>query len=117
MEPPTKKPRGLWTLPQLQAAMDAQGGMLSQRAEAAQYSIPRRTLVNHLKTGKVEKQKRRTILAAEQENDLLSRIKRLASVRFPLTPKNIRHQAYIFCEQSTFQTILTKQQNGLEKIG
>lgn len=102
MEPPPKKPRGLWTLQQLQAAMAAvQGNLMSQRAAAARYSIPRRTLKNHLKSGKVEKQiGRRTILTAEQENELASRIKRLASVGFPLTPKRIRHQAYVFCEQN-----------------
>ncbi|KAL0871502.1 hypothetical protein ABMA27_005220 [Loxostege sticticalis] len=101
MEAPVKKQRGLWTLQQLEAAMRAvQGGTLSQRAAAARYSIPRRTLSNHLKSGKVEKQiGRRTILTKEQENDLASRIRRLSAVGFPLTPKVIRHQAYVFCEQ------------------
>ncbi|CAH2095355.1 unnamed protein product [Euphydryas editha] len=101
MEPPCKKRRGLWSLQQLRAAMSAvQDGLMSQRAAAAHYSIPRRTLVNHLTSGKVEKQiGRRTVLTPEQENDLASRIKRLASIGFPLTPNVIRHQAFLFCDQ------------------
>lgn len=57
--------------------------------------------MNHLKFEKIEKQiGRRTVLTAEQESDLASRIKRLAAIGFPLTPKVIRHQAYVFCEQN-----------------
>lgn len=101
MEPPPKKKRGSWTLKQLEDAMTAVRGGMSQRAAAARYSIPRRTLVNHLKSGKVEKQiGRRTILTKEQETDLATRIKRLAAVGLPLKPKSIRHQAYVFCDEN-----------------
>lgn len=117
--PPAKKRRGLWSLQQLQAAMAAvQGGVLSQRAAAAQYSIPRRTLVNHLKSGKIEKQMgRRTILTTEQENDLAARIKRLASIGLPLTPNFLRTPAMYFVSNMQSQTILTTKESVLEKIG
>ncbi|CAH2208413.1 jg25251, partial [Pararge aegeria aegeria] len=42
--------------------------VMSQRKAARTYHVPRQTLVNHLKSGKVEKQiGRRTVLTAEQK--------------------------------------------------
>lgn len=105
MEPPNKKKRALWSVDQLANAMEAvQKKLLSERAAAKQYDIPRRTLKNHLKSGIVNRKLgRNTVIKKEQEDELASRIKRLAKVGVPMTPAAIRGQAYIFCEKNNIQ--------------
>ncbi|XP_052742085.1 uncharacterized protein LOC128198842 [Bicyclus anynana] len=98
----TRKKRGeLWTEDTMKAAMNAvQRGHLTQRSAAARYNIPRRTLRDHLKTGEEMKRLgRKPVLTNNQEKDLVSRIKRFASIGIPLTPKFIRKQTFLFCER------------------
>lgn len=99
MDPPEKKKRGLWTESQLKLAVEAvHNRQMSQRKAAAVYSIPRRTLRNHLKSGSTTKSTgRHTTLSKMQEKDLTKRIIRLAHVGVPLTPRLVRKQAYEFC--------------------
>ncbi|XP_023951864.1 uncharacterized protein LOC112055833 [Bicyclus anynana] len=97
-----RKKRGeLWTEDTMKAAMNAvQRGHLTQRSAAARYNIPRRTLRDHLKTGEeIKRLGRKPVLTNNQEKDLVSRIKRFASIGIPLTPKFIRKQTFLFCER------------------
>lgn len=56
-----KKRRGEWTEQQLQSAIEAvKKRCMSQRKAAATFSIPRRTLRNHLKSGNDKKRTGRT---------------------------------------------------------
>ena len=53
---PAKKKRALWSENSLVSAMAAlKNGELSQREAASRYNIPRRTLRNHLISGKSKK--------------------------------------------------------------
>lgn len=99
MTPPKKK-RALWSEDSLAAAVAAvQRGQLSTYQAAARHGIPRRTLRNHLNTGKITKDiGRRSVLNKEQEQDLVRRIIRFSEIGIPLTPKVIRQQAFTFCE-------------------
>lgn len=99
--PPSKTKRGeSWTEEQLQNAMEAVSKRnFSQRKAATTYGIPRRTLRNHLKSGKTTKKYgRSSILSTTQENELVTRIKRLAQIGLPLSTKIIRKQAFVFCK-------------------
>ncbi|CAH0727259.1 unnamed protein product, partial [Brenthis ino] len=95
-----KKRRGEWTEQQLKSAIESvKNCSMSQRQAAATFSIPRRTLRNHLKSGSEEKRTgRATTLSNVQEKDLARRIIRLAEVGVPLTRKIVRKQAYLFCK-------------------
>ncbi|KAM3959863.1 uncharacterized protein ACR2FA_006149 [Aphomia sociella] len=87
-----------------------QNKLLSQRAAAKQYGIPRRTLKNHLDSGKVERKLgRNPILTINHEKDLVSRIIRLASIGVPLTPNVIRRQVYVFCEENNITHNFSKK--------
>lgn len=99
MAPTEKKRRGQWSEIQLKKAIKAvKRGQMSQRNAAEAYGIPRRTLRNHLKSGKTKKVTGRPpVLNKTQEQDLSKRIIRLGHVGMPLTPKLTRKQAYEFC--------------------
>ncbi|XP_046975196.1 uncharacterized protein LOC124541384 [Vanessa cardui] len=101
-EPKSKPKRAKWSEHQITCAVRAvQRNILSQREAARRYNIPRRTLRNHLKTGSMERKLgRAATLTPEQEDDLVSRIIRLAEVGMPLTPKLVRKQAYVFCKKN-----------------
>lgn len=109
--PTTKKKRGLWSEESLVAAMAAvNSGKCTQRQAAAQYQIPRRTLRNHLKSGKSKKKMGRDpILSESQEKDLVERIIKFSKIGMPLTPLVIRSQAYKFCEKQGIETNFNKQ--------
>lgn len=98
---PPKK-RALWSQQQLKAAMaSVSSGELSVRAASRLYSIPRRTLRNHMITGSTEKKVgRSTFLSGDQEKDLTIRIKRLAEIGMPLTGKVLRRSVFTFCEKN-----------------
>ncbi|CAH2084962.1 unnamed protein product [Euphydryas editha] len=98
---PRKKRGESWSEDTMKAAINAvQKGRLTQRAAAARYNIPRRTLRDHLKTGQeIKRFGRKLILTKKQEEDLAARIKRFANIGIPLTPKFIRKQAFLFCER------------------
>lgn len=75
------------------------GGTLSAKKASEVYGIPRRTLREYLdgqKRGKL-KVGRKTVLTAEQENDLCERIFRLADVGYPITHKMLRMNVFKFC--------------------
>lgn len=56
MEPSEKKRRGQWSEAQLKAALQAVNNKeMSQRQAAEVFSIPRRTLRNHLKSCSTKK--------------------------------------------------------------
>lgn len=103
MEVPDKKKRGHWTESQLQAALAAiKSQKMSQRQASIKYSVPRRTLRNHLKSGSTQKiTGRLPVLTKLQESDLCKRIMRLAQIGMPLTPKIVRKQAYEFCKANS----------------
>lgn len=64
---------------------------LTQRQAATRYRIPRRTLRNHLKSGKTTKKMGRDpILSKSQEKELVERIIKFAKICVPLTPNEHR---------------------------
>lgn len=92
--------RALWTEEQLRAAMEAVQGGMAVRAASSMYGIPRRTLRNHLSTGKTSKNiGRPCMLTVNQENDLRDRIIRLADVGMPITYKGLRRSVYSYVEK------------------
>lgn len=100
---PTSKKRDIkWSEDDLKKALNAvTTNQLSQRAAAAKFNIPRRTLRNHLKTGSsIKKIGRSCVLTRSMEKDLVSRIKKFADIGMPMTPKVIRKQAYVFCQEN-----------------
>lgn len=72
---------------------------VSQRVVEQQCGIPRRTLRNHYKTGStIRKLGRNPILTHEQEQELETRIIRLANIGMPLTPKALRRSVFKFID-------------------
>lgn len=88
----------------MNSALEAcRGGTLSAKKASEVYGIPRRTLREYLdgqKRGKL-KVGRKTVLTAEQENDLCERIFRLADVGYPITHKMLRMNVFKFCEENS----------------
>lgn len=113
MKPSEKKRRGEWSEAQLKAALHAVNNKeMSQRQAADAFSIPRRTLRNHLKSGSIKKITGRIpILDKSQEQDLTCRIIRLAQVGMPLTPKLVRKQAYEFCKANKIPNCFDEKKN------
>lgn len=86
-------------------------GRLGQRAAATRFNIPRRTLRNHLESGKEEgKLGRSSILTQEQERDLVNRIIRLAEVGYPYTKRSVRRQVYRFVELNNIKHKFNKNE-------
>lgn len=96
-----RKRGSTWDEDSLRRAMEAvQTNQLNTNAAALKFNIPRRTLRNHLLTGKTTKMiGKTTVLTKQLEEDLAERIKRFANLGIPLTPKFIRKQAFLFCER------------------
>lgn len=93
--------RGRWTEDQLREALRMVRAGMAVRRAADVYSIPRRTLRNHIKTGvEMKKMGRNSILTSAQENELCNRIFRLASIGYPLTGKLIRRSVFVFCQEN-----------------
>ncbi|XP_041989229.1 uncharacterized protein LOC121740558, partial [Aricia agestis] len=113
MAPTGKKTRGQWSECQLKNAIKAvKRREMSQRAAAEAFCIPRRTLRNHLISGKTEKVTGRPpILNKNHEQDLAKRIIRLAHVGMPLTPKLVRKQAYEFCRANGISNMFSEKTN------
>lgn len=100
-----KKKRALWSEKQLQDALGAIGGGMSVRTASETFKIPRRTLRNHVSSGKNTKQLgRASYLSPLQEKELCTRIFRLADVGMPVTGNVIRRSVYTFCEQNKIET-------------
>lgn len=97
----SKKKRAQWTAQQMENAVRmVQRGILSQNAAAVRYSIPRRTLRNHLQSGSTTRKiGRSTVFTPEQETCFIKKIIRLADVGIPITLKMLCSQAYTFCKR------------------
>lgn len=99
MSPPKLK-RATWTEANLAAAVAAVRRGCSTYQASSKYEIPRRTLRNHVASGKIQKRLgRHTILSKDQEKDFVKRIIKFSEMGIPLTPKMIRIQAFAFCEK------------------
>lgn len=102
--------RAQWTEDNLRAALAAiERGQLTQRAAAERYKIPRRTLRNHINfKSTIKRLGRSSILTIDQEKDLVQRIIRFAIIGVPVTPKVIRRQAFLFCENYNIKNNFNK---------
>ncbi|CAG5055326.1 unnamed protein product [Parnassius apollo] len=97
---PSKQKRATWSEDSLAAAVRAVRNGMSTYKASAQYGIPRRTLRNHVKNGKITKRLgRQTIFTSDQEKDFVKRIIKFSQLGIPLTPKMIRIQAFAFCQK------------------
>ena len=97
----TKKKRAEWTEEQMEKAVRAVNNGSSVNKASKDYRIPRRTLRNHLKSGKTSRKLgRNSVLTTEQEQELCSRIFRLADVGMPITGKLIRRSVFSYCEEN-----------------
>lgn len=82
-------------------ALEAIGSGMSTRAAAKEFKISRRTLRNHVLSGKMEKKiGRPSCLTPEEESELCRRIFRLADVGIPLTSTVIRRSVYEYCQRN-----------------
>lgn len=98
---PSKKKRALWSETQLQDALAAVDRGMPVRTASVTFKIPRRTLRNHVSSGKTKKKLgRSSYLSPDQEKELCARIFRLADVGVPLTGKVIRRSVYTFCTEN-----------------
>lgn len=104
--------RAQWTQESLTSAMNAvRLGRIGQREASRRFKIPRRTLRNHLLSGKGERKLgRSSILTQEQEKDLVNRIIRLAEVGYPYTVRNVRRQVYRFVELNNIRHNFNKNE-------
>nr|XP_023026974.1 uncharacterized protein LOC111514962 [Leptinotarsa decemlineata] len=94
-------PRGLWTEEQMALALQAVKNGMSVRTAAKEFNIARRTIRNHLLSGKTEKKLGRTsCLTLEQESELCEIIFRLADVGMPLTSTVIRRSVHEYCQRN-----------------
>ncbi|KAI4466296.1 homeobox-like domain superfamily [Holotrichia oblita] len=83
--------RAKWTEDTMRIALEEVHNGQPVLAVAKQYGIPRRTLRNHIRIGRIHRQLgRHSLLNVAQENELCRRIFRLAEVGMPLTPKVLR---------------------------
>lgn len=87
--------RANWTPEMMDDALKLLKDGKSQRYVEQKTGIPRRTLRNHMKTNsRKRKLGCRTVLTPEQENDLVSRIMRLADLGVPLNSLALRRNVY-----------------------
>ncbi|KAI4455536.1 transposase is4 [Holotrichia oblita] len=92
--------RAKWTEDIMQIALEELHNGQPVLAVAKQYGIPRRTLRNHIRTGRIHRQLgRHSLLNVAQQNELCRRIFRLAEVGMPLTPKVLR-RVFTFVEEN-----------------
>ncbi|KAI4464029.1 zinc finger fyve/phd-type [Holotrichia oblita] len=89
--------RTKWTEDTMRIALEEVHNGQPVLAVAKQYGIPRRTLRNHIITGRIHRQLgRHSLLNVAEENELCRRIFRLAEVGMPLTPKVLRRSVFTF---------------------
>lgn len=104
---PTK--RALWSENALQQAVNSVRNGMSVLRASQDYNIPRRTLRNHLLSGStVKKLGRGSLLRKEQEEELCSRIFRLAEVGMPVTSRVLRRSVYTFVEENNIKHTFNK---------
>ena len=91
------KIRATWAEEGLASAINALKFGCSQREVAKRYEIPRRTLRNHMQSGKISKKLgRNPVLTNNQAKELGSRIIRFSNIGLPLTPQIIKVYVYNF---------------------
>lgn len=102
--------RGLWTTDSMKQALEAIKAGRSQRDVATQFKISRRTLRNHMKSGRSDKRMgRNSVLTNEQERDFVHRIIRFNEVGMPLSTAMLRRYVYQFCERNGISTPFSAQ--------
>lgn len=113
MAPTTSRgPRHSWSEDSLRRAVQAVvDGELSMNKSSITYSIPRRTLREHVSKNKTTKSKlgRKPVLSQDEEKDLVNRIRRLSNVGYPLTPKSVRLCVYRYCKTNRKKTPFSKK--------
>ncbi|XP_023943922.2 protein tramtrack, beta isoform isoform X5 [Bicyclus anynana] len=94
-----------WTPENMAAAMIAVNkGHLTPNKAASWYGIPRRTLLDHLKTGCITKcMGRKATLSKEHERELVNRIIQKARNGMSITNVLIRREAFLFCEENQIE--------------
>lgn len=93
----TGRSHAKWSQEALVDAMKTVDEGQSVKSAARQHGIPRKTLSDYLKRDNGSQKLRtgpRTVFSKEQEEELVTRIKRLQKVGFPLTRNDIRRTAY-----------------------
>jgi DNA-binding transcriptional MerR regulator len=91
--------RKKWSQQALNDAMKAVFEGQSVKSASNEYGIPRKTLSDYLKRGNGSTKLRTgpsTVFSREQEEELVTRIKRMHKIGFPLTRNDIRRTAYEF---------------------
>jgi len=116
----SRKQNDKWSQESLQRAMESVEGGASIRSSATANGIPRKTLADYIKRG-IGKEKLRTgpttIFSAMEEGDLVSRIKRLQKVGFPLTRDDIRRTAYELAETKGIHGIFGESSVASKRAG
>lgn len=103
--------RGNWTRSMMEEALELLRKGKSQRYVENHCGIPRRTLRNHLKSGRCERKLGcRKILTTDQEKDLEERIIRFADIGFPLTPLVMRRCVFTFVEKHNIKHRFNKEE-------
>lgn len=93
--------RGNWTPEMMEEALRLRRAGHSQRYVENACGIPRSTLRDHFKTGKVERRLgRKSVLSSQEEQDLSNRIIRLSNMGVPLTPKSVRRSVFSYCKKN-----------------
>ena len=97
--------RAPWTKEQMESAMAAVRDGMPVKSAATLFSIPRRTLRNHLISGKTDRKLgRSSILSPQQEEELCGRLFRLADVGMPITSNVLKRSVYTFCIENGIKT-------------
>lgn len=107
----------MWSEENLRAVHDVRRGRLSTYKALVHYGVPRRTIINHLKSGVLHKRLgRNAIFTKEQEKDFVGRIINFSEIGIPMTPKMIRMPAFAFCVKYNISNDFNKE-TGLAGIG
>lgn len=109
---PAKRNTGIrsqWSNEQLQNAIFSIRNGMSKNTASKTYNVPRRTLVRYLNKNSNEKVKlgRKPTLTLEEENELKSRIIRLATIGYPLSRKLLRKCVYNYCHENNIPNVFS----------
>ncbi|XP_045767610.1 protein tramtrack, beta isoform-like isoform X12 [Maniola jurtina] len=111
------RPRGRrvyapWSRASLVAAMEqVEKGYLTTKKAAHWFDIPRRTLLNHLKSGSTAKQfGRKSVLNEDQQQELVNRITEKAKNGTDITNMLIRKEAFLYCEENNIKHQFDRKQ-------
>ncbi|KAJ8896304.1 hypothetical protein PR048_001648 [Dryococelus australis] len=93
--------RAQWTSEQMNAAISALYSGRFVKGLASEFGIPRRTLCNHVVSGRTERKSGQSpVLTIEQEIDLSRRLFRLANVGMPITGNVLKRSVYSFYKEN-----------------